>query len=83
MNTYKQVNEPISVVALFKGTKIRPLLFKWAGRDWSVRTVNLVHSTRTGREKLTYFSVSDAANTFKLCFNSETLTWRLEEVWSE
>ena len=76
-------HDPISVLATFRGADLRPLAFKWGGRDWNVRRVNMVHERRDGRAKLFYFSVSDEANYFKLCFNSETLGWTLEEVWSE
>jgi len=83
MNTYQPVNDPISVLASFRGSVVKPLAFQWGGRDWNVRRVNMVHESRDGRAKLVYFSVSDDANYFKLRFNSETLAWTLEEVWSE
>lgn len=76
-------HDPISVLASFREREVKPLAFKWGGRDWNVTRVNMVHENRDGRARLVYFSVSDEANYFKLCFNSETLGWTLEEVWSE
>ncbi len=76
-------HDPISVLASFRGGEVKPVAFKWGGRDWQVKQVNLVSAARDGRAKLIYFSVSDEANAFKLQFNSETLEWALEEVWSE
>lgn len=76
-------NDPISVLASFRGHEVKPLAFKWAGRDWQVKRVNMVHEDREGRAKLLHFSVSDDANYFKLRFNSETLAWTLEEVWHD
>jgi hypothetical protein len=80
LNSY---NDPISVIASFRERDVKPLAFKWGGRDWHVKRVNMVHEDRDGRTKLVYFSVSDEANYFKLRFNSETLAWTLEEVWNE
>lgn len=76
-------HDPISVIASFHERGVKPVAFKWGGRDWQVKRVNMVHEDREGRAKLIYFSVSDEANYFKLRFNSETLAWTLEEVWHD
>lgn len=56
------------------------MTFKWGNRYYQVKKVNLVHSERRGREKLTFFSVSDGANAFRLSFSSETFRWCIEEM---
>ena len=76
-------HDPISVLASFRTREVKPIAFTWGGKDWQVRRVNMVHESREGRARLVHFSVSDEANYFKLCFNSETLGWTLEEVWTE
>ncbi|MFA6099800.1 MAG: hypothetical protein WC750_02860 [Patescibacteria group bacterium] len=79
---YQAVNEPIEVLVAFKGKEIEPMLFKWGGRHYRVKRVNLVHTERQGREKHYIFSVSDEANAFRLRFSTETLKWSLEEMAS-
>ena len=83
MNIYQKINERIDVLVDFAGTQIRPLVFKWGGRDYQVKKVNLVHMAREGRDKVYYFSVSDEANYFKLKYNTESLEWLLEETYAE
>lgn len=82
MNVYQKINEKVDVLVDFAGHKIRPLVFKWGGRDYQVKNVNLVHMAREGREKIYYFSVSDEANYFKLKYNTESLEWLLEETYA-
>ena len=82
MSFYNKINEPVDVLVDFAGTKVRPLVFKWGGRDYQIKSVNLVHMAREGRDKIYYFSVSDDANYFKLKYNTETMQWLLEETYS-
>lgn len=77
---YEKVSEPVEVLVAFRGERVEPMMFKWGARHFQVRKVNLVHTERRGREKITYFSVSDAANAYRLSFSSETLKWQLEEM---
>jgi len=59
---------------------VEPMTFKWGNRYYQVRKINLVHSERRGREKLTFFSVSDDANAFRLVYSSEAMKWELEDM---
>jgi len=77
---YEKVSQPIDVLVAFRKERVEPMTFKWANRYYQVKKVNLVHSQRQGREKVTYFSVSDEANAYRLSFSSETMQWRLEEM---
>ena len=76
---YESVSQPIDVLASFKKERVEPVIFKLANRYYHVKRVNLVHSERRGREKITFFSVSDESNAYRLSFSSETLKWMLEE----
>lgn len=77
---YEKISQPIDVLVAFRKERVEPMTFKWANRYYQVKKVNLVHSQRQGREKVTYFSVSDEANAYRLSFSSETMQWRLEEM---
>jgi hypothetical protein len=74
------IEEPIEVFAAFRGTRVEPRIFRWQGHTYHLRRVTFVHTTRQGRSKLFYFSATDGVNFFKLCFDSETLIWRLAEI---
>jgi hypothetical protein len=77
---YSNVAEPIEVLVAFRGNRVEPMTFKWGKRYFYVKKVNLIHSERRGREKITYFSVSDEANAYRLSFSSENMKWQLEEM---
>ncbi len=83
MTVYEKIDEPISVVASFVGSKVVPHTFVWGRKRYTIKKLNLVHSERAGRGVIFYFSVSDQANTFKLAFNPLELKWRLEELYTE
>ncbi len=77
---YEKISDPIDVLVAFKGARVEPMTFKWGNRYYQVKKVNLVHSERKGREKITYFSVSDEANAYRLSYSSESMKWHLEEM---
>lgn len=77
---YEKVSEPVEVLVAFRNERVEPMMFKWGVRHFRIRKVNLVHAERRGREKITYFSVSDDANAYRLSFSSETMKWQLEEM---
>lgn len=77
---YEKIAQPVEVLVAFRNQKIEPMTFKWGHRYYQVKKVNLVHSERRGREKVTFFSISDEANAYRLSFSSESLKWQLEEM---
>jgi len=80
---YEVIREPIDVLVTFTGNKIFPLFFKWGRKKYKIDKVNLIHVTRQGHDNLYFFNVSNKVNYFKLCFNSGSLKWTLEEVYNE
>ena len=78
---YTSISQPIDVLAVFRGRRVEPMTFKWGLRHVQVKKVNLMHSERSGREKIVYFSVTDhAGNAYRLSYSSETMGWRLEDL---
>lgn len=73
------MSDPIDVVVAFDQGRARPARFRWDGRVYDVKRVNLIHAFHSGRVKVFSFSVSDDANFWKLEFNTDTLAWRLVE----
>ena len=77
---YQKVHAPVEVVMSFRKEHPEPIMFKWNGRFYSIKRVNLVHAERVGQKRIYYFSVSDAETTYRLGFCTESLAWWLEEV---
>lgn len=81
---YETINEPIDVICVFKkGTLLEPKRFRWKEHQYQIRAINLSYRANEGSTACYYFDVSDEANYFKLSFNTRTLQWRLEELYSE
>jgi len=74
------MSDPISVTVSFTPTRVVPVMLFYKNKTIKVARVNLVHHERHGRDKVYFFSVSDAANMYRLRFSTETLAWTLEEV---
>jgi hypothetical protein len=73
-----QNSEQIQVLVKFNGTKVQPLAFRRAGRDYKIESLNLVHHHREGTETIFNFHVTANGNYFNLRFEPETLSWFLE-----
>ena len=77
------VNDPVDVSVDFHGKRVRPTSVRWGNRSYAMDKVNMVHTTQEGTKRIYYFSVSDNANFMKLRLDTETLEWRLVEIYSE
>lgn len=62
---------------------IKPEWFVWDGREYRVAGINHIWRDKVGREVLLFFSVSDKANTYLLCYNTVQLEWTLCGVGME
>ncbi len=83
INMHEKVNEPIEVLVKFNKNRVEPTFFKWRDKTYRVEKINLVHQERLGSDKIYYFSVSDAANFFRLAFSTRDLSWKIEELYYE
>jgi len=77
------MKERIEVIAVFEKNRAQPYSFKWAGKKFLVEKVNLHYTQRSGDAILTYYSVTAEGNYFKLVFDSNNMSWWVEEVYSE
>lgn len=76
-----KIDELVQAEVHFNGTLVRPWRIRWRGRIIPIDEVNLVHSRRDGRSKVFLFAVSNDQAAYKLEFNTESLLWRLLEVY--
>ncbi|MCL5004135.1 MAG: hypothetical protein M1352_02605 [Patescibacteria group bacterium] len=80
---YEDINEPIEVATHFKGGRASPLAFRWQHLFFKVSRVNLYHKFRIGRDVIHAYSVStDQGGTFKISFDPNLLTWRLNQIYN-
>jgi hypothetical protein len=79
----EEVDESVSVGAVFKGGRVTPKWFLWGGTRRDVSAVNMVWKGREGDAPLTFFSVSSGGNAYQLRLNHKSMEWRLEKVSSE
>lgn len=77
------VNEPVEVRVDFCNRRVLPRAMSWNNRLYAVKSINMIHSARNGASKLFFFSVSDDINYFKLQLDTESLEWRLIEMYSD
>lgn len=78
-----EIQEPINVWVLFKGSQIQPYYFFWHGRQIKVEKINLVHTSKNGARLFYHFSVSSGGNFYRLKFDTQKLKWFLEAVEDE
>lgn len=77
----EQINEKVSVNLLSRTSSVIPWAFLWRGRMYKTKTVGFHHTVRSGRVLLHVFSVTAGDTCFKLIFDTETLLWKLLEMY--
>ncbi|PIR96899.1 MAG: hypothetical protein COT91_04245 [Candidatus Doudnabacteria bacterium CG10_big_fil_rev_8_21_14_0_10_41_10] len=59
-----------------------PHILKTGGKKYQIKKVNLIHTVSDGAVRIYFFSVSDDVNFWKLGFNTYTLSWWIEDSYS-
>lgn len=77
------LNDPVDVVVTFSEQRVRPVRMRWDNREYNINNVHLIHTAKEGEKRIFYFSVSDQINAFKLKLDTNSLEWRLVEVYSD
>ena len=79
-----QIQEQVKVIAVFgEGKKLKPVKFFWKNREYIVKSITYIWSSRRGNETICHFAVTDGNNLYELAYESEKLTWSLESVECE
>ena len=78
----ENLHEKIDVIAVFNrtGDVVSIYKLKWQNHVYKVDKLAYLYKRREGRNINHVFHVSNAALHFKLSFDTEFLTWWLEEV---
>ena len=76
------INAPISVTLIYdhKNNQVKPSILLWEGREFKVSKIGYHHTYRQGRALVHVFSVATSNMFFRLVLNSETLSWRVEQI---
>ncbi len=79
-----KVEESVVVAAIF-GCRpyLKPVWFIWRDQRYPIHKITYTWIDRGGRAKRYHFSVSDGANLYELCYNSEHLSWELVAIEME
>jgi len=80
---YENIEEPVQVGAVFKGTAVKPKWFVWNNKKYTVKGVTYTWHSYEGEARLVNFSVSDGQGLYELSFNQKLLNWKLVRVWLE
>ncbi len=74
-----QLSEKIDVIAIYRGTFL-PYKIRWKNRVYIISKLGYHHRTRAGNVIHHIFSVATETLAFRLNFDTENLSWTLEEV---
>ena len=72
-----EINEPIRVAAVFSRGEVRPVWFAWKGRQIRIKETTFVWKTWKGSAAILHFSVTDGEGLYEICYDLESLGWRL------
>jgi len=75
------IQEPVSVILASDSQikKTRPSYLFWKSKKYSITKVAFHHTYRRGQTLFHVYSVLSSQLYFKLVFNTDSLSWQLEE----
>ena len=72
-----EIDEPIKVGAVFSRGEVRPVWFSWKGRQVKIKETAFTWKSREGSAVILHFSVTDGQGLYEVCYNKESLGWRI------
>lgn len=79
-----ELNEPIVVVAGFRGGELRPVCFYWNGSKIRIRKITGRWKLRDGSDTIHFIAcVGENDVYYEISFSTKTLVWRLEKLETE
>jgi hypothetical protein len=81
---YQEMDDPIDVVVLFQGNKMKPSRFRWKDRVYRISEVTGDWKTDVGAYRIRHFAVVDASsNFFQLSYDERKGSWVISKIWVE
>lgn len=77
-----RLSEPIDVIAVFTRDheRLKPIRLKWKEKAYSIRQIDFVFREKRGRILFHVFCCLTDTLYFKVCFDTESLIWCVEEI---
>lgn len=81
---FEDINDPIEVIVLFRGGKIRPVKFRWKDRVYKIERVNGGWVSDEGKNRFYHYSVmTEGPDVYEISYNSDRFSWRIDRVCME
>ncbi len=80
---FEKINEQIEAIVHFTARRPIPLLITWRGKKFKISEVNFTHISHQGKAQMVHFAVSTEKEAFNITFNTQDLTWQLDEIFFE
>jgi len=74
------INEQISVGAIFSSGKIRPRFFIWKQMRYEVEKITYFWRSKVGSMPIIHFAVICNGFVYEISYNSTTFDWHLEKI---
>jgi hypothetical protein len=72
-----EIDEPITVGAVFYQGGVKPVWFSWNGRQIRISETTFTWKTREGSASILHFSVTDGQGLYEIRYNRETMGWSI------
>jgi hypothetical protein len=82
-NVHETIDEPVRAVVVFTGKRMMLRAFSWNNRTYGVDKIHMVHRVRDGAEWLYFYAVTSGATSYRLCFSTGVLQWRLVDLYTD
>ena len=72
-----EMDDPITVGAVFSRAELKPVWFSWHGRQIRIRETAYSWKKREGNTVILHFSVTDGRGVYELKYNKDSMVWRI------
>lgn len=77
------INEPISVIGIYKNNHFTPKKFQWRDKIIPVTQITFITDDKNGVIKIRIYSILHNNTLYRLEFNRESEIWLLREMYQE
>lgn len=75
-----EIDEPVTVGAVFSGGGVAVKWFVWRGRTVTVNRETFRWKTTRGRREVHCFALAGGNDVFEISFTAADLSWNLEKI---
>jgi hypothetical protein len=82
-NMHEVVDEQVGASVWFTGREMKLRAFFWKNRTYGVDNTHMIHKVRNGSEWLYFYAVTSGATSYRLCFSTSALQWKLVDLYAD